>query len=153
VLEAVLRQRRAADVERVGDEPPGEEGEGETHEWDVEQARSDEELGRRQRRDGEQREPGELLAAVARERLLRRREALEALLREPRRRRAALARTKRPDAAAIAPPITSGTAARLLLSLKKTRTAQVGGPNAGSRFTAKMAANATRYCVTRSAPR
>src|SRR6185503_4211521 len=50
-------------------------------------------------------------------------------------------------AAATAPPSTSGMAGRSNCSLKKTSSAHVGGPNAGSRLTAKITASASRYSL------
>ena len=46
------------DIERVGDEPPSEEGRGQRHEGNGHQAGGDEKLSRRQRRKGKEPEPG-----------------------------------------------------------------------------------------------
>jgi hypothetical protein len=56
--------------------------------------------------------------------------------------RAQLANVKRPSAAITAPPSTSGTAGKSKSRLKKTSNAQVGGPKAGKRLTAKTTPNA-----------
>ena len=65
-----------------------------------------------------------------------------------------VASTKRPDAAASAPSSTSGTAGRSEFSRKKTSTAHVGGPKAGSRLIAKTlprrSSQSVKACTVRS---